>query len=93
MYFSLSLTVVKVMVGILLLEKASKYCSHSDTMETANRQHPSDHKDITVCGHVSSGPECPPLTRTAMRRDPVKIAKQTSLSDVERYTLVSNRIV
>lgn len=89
-----SLTALKVVVGIILLIKASHYCQ--DQKPTATQDNPSSHQtDISVSSHIStqSGSTGELTKRTSSTVSKSDSRKQRSLSEVERYTLVSNRIV
>lgn len=87
-----SLTALKVLVGILLLGKACKYC-RSITMETTNQKDSEDSTDIGLSSHIPNEPESPLLIRKRARPPPTGARKHKPLSEVERYTLCSNRIV
>lgn len=89
-----SLTALKVVVGILLLVKAGHYCQ--DRKPATPQANPSSHQtNISVSSHISTqSASTGELTkRTSSTVSKSDSRKQRSLSEVERYTLVSNRIV
>ena len=87
-------------MGILLLHGASRYCEHrkSPVTGSSNESSPSSTDNVTRCGVGGDvtvgvgGKEVRQRTSTAVRKT-AEHRKQRSLSEVERYTLVSNRIV
>ena len=86
-----SLTALKVLIGIVLLGKACKYCYSQPAQ--GNKQ--SSHL-IGEQSHVTQ--EEGVRRRTGVHGDTKQFSKSgqskpTSLADVDRYTLCSNRIV
>lgn len=87
-------------MGILLLHGASRYCEDrkSPVAGSSNESSPSSNDNVTRCGVGGDvivgvgGKEVRQRTSSTVRKT-AEHRKQRSLSEVERYTLVSNRIV
>ena len=92
-----SLTVLKILVGILLLHGASSYCDdRKKSADSSNEGSPSSLASETrSSSDITVGGEGVRLRATAgaAGRKPGEHRKQRSLSEVERYTPVNNRIV
>ena len=81
---------VKVVVGILLMSGADRYSEErrKSVGGSSNEGSPSS------CGsEMRSGDVGGEGVRQRAARKPAELRKQRSLSEVERYTVVSNRIV
>ena len=81
---------VKVVVGILLMSGADRYSEErrKSVGGSSNEGSPSS------CGsEMRSGGEGVRQRASGAARKPAELRKQRSLSEVERYTVVSNRIV
>jgi hypothetical protein len=102
----LTLTVAKVLVGTLLLTMASRYSLEKKSATKSSAQHrpeQSSDTDIRASSHIRGQTELTEedgrvagltqRTSSAVRKSEDSNRKQRSLSEVERYTLVSNRIV
>jgi hypothetical protein len=96
----LCLTSVKVVVGILLLHGARSYCEDrksSTGAASSNESSPCPHGSETSSGVAGDviivGGEEGGVRQRSSSAAARKTEKQRSLSEVERYTLVSNRIV
>ena len=98
LFFVYSLTAVKVTVGIILLHLAGRYCKdRKTTTGSSNESSPASRGSsadtgINIGSHIGGGVEGL-VQRTSSSVHRTDYRKQRSLSEVERYTLVNNRIV
>lgn len=100
----LSLTALKVLIGIILLGKAAEYrhVSKSSDNQTDNEQTSTSLTEATPGRRKSDPTETTSKRSEGVDQEDItrpsghtkrKIPKTKSLSDVERFTLCSNRIV